>query len=109
MTDGKHHKGSLRAGQENINRSEIKSSKVTLQIYREQRRNRRPSFISLLLSPLGHVTIQGLLSCAILTLNSRNRRGNNDSSLNGYEPTSTVMTLYKKMFDKLPKFFGKKK
>lgn len=109
MTDDKYPKESLGAGQENINKSKVKSSKVMLQIYRQQRRNRCPSFISLLLSSLGHVIFQVTLSWAILTLNTRNRQGNNDSSLNGYESTGSLMTLYVKMFDKLSKFFWKKK
>lgn len=40
MTNGKFHKGSLGAEQENTNKSEVKSSEVLLQSYGKQTRNR---------------------------------------------------------------------
>lgn len=40
MTNGKFHKGSLGAEQENTDKSEVKSSKVLLQSYGKQTRNR---------------------------------------------------------------------
>lgn len=40
MTVGKYHRGNLGDGYENIDRSEVKASKVILQIYGKQTRNR---------------------------------------------------------------------